>query len=541
MLINRFMTAAVVVVLLAVPQVDAQVNIVGNADDQLTTTSNHDLIRWFSDPARVNNVIRTSDETNFLRSASFRQFGQYQPQPQSQPQGNSPVPPQPADSVLTTPPVPTPTAPAAAPIQAAPSVAPPANQETLPVPPSASSTSSEPLTSPQLVVPAPAATATTPVPSGGAPATQNGLYYFDSNSLGYGYTPMGSGSDSGGCASGTCSPTSPFQVGSSGPACGPQLFGNQCGSSCGNQCGSSCGGCGTLCDRGCNNWTFQTGALFLFRTRPNSQQIVVDPLAPGQVLDANNFSFGLQTGIELSATRHRAIGDWDFETRYFGIEDWSALQSRLFTGNPIQLGTAVPTFVSGPRRVISRYSSDLHNFEWNLTKPLGKGNRFLVGARHLQLNERLMTRMTSTLDPPVSTEDLDVSTRNRLYGLQVGLARTFCGNGCYCFEAYGKSGIYANDASQRSSLVNFLDPVLEFPQSARETELSFVHELGLRYRYRLCKNANFYTGYRGIWVQNVALASDQVSSINFAGLGSTLDTQSDVFYHGGVFGVEILF
>ncbi len=547
MSINRFLTVAGLTAFLFVPEAIGQVRLIGNIQEQVTTTTKHDLLSWFSDPARVSHVIRSGDQTNFLRGASFRQFGQYQPQ------GSPPVPPQPADPVPGT--IPT------RPVQPTPSVAPPAIRETLPItPPVPSATgpapaitpmnplpsqalpstpmTSQPITAPTPLTPAAPAQAPTPG-SATAPVSGNGIYYFDSKSVGSGCTSTpslyGQSMYSGGAfgAAGRC-----------GTGCGlggGNSCGNQCGVSGVNSCGSQCGGGGNLCDRGCNSWTVQTGAVFLFRGRPNTSRFVTDPLAPGQTMDARDFSFGMQTGLEVAATKHRAFGQWDFETRYFGIEDWSALQSRLFTGNPIQLGTAVPTFVSGPRRVVSRYSSDLHNFEWNLTRPFGTGNRLLFGARHLQINESLMTRFRSTLAPPISAEDLVVRTQNRLYGLQIGLARTVCGNRCFCLEAYGKSGIYANDANQRSSLVNFVDPVVEFRQRARETELSFVHELGLRYRYRLCDKVNFYAGYRGLWAQNVALASDQISRVNFAGLGSNLFTQGDVFYHGGMFGVEILF
>jgi hypothetical protein len=269
--------------------------------------------------------------------------------------------------------------------------------------------------------------------------------------------------------------------------------------------------------------------------------LIFDPLGSGQAIDGSNFSFGLQTGFEGTAVRHRAFGDWDFETRYFGIEDWSALQSQRFDGNPIAISNTPPTFVSGPRRVVSRYSSDIHNFEWNLKKPVGNGMNFLIGVRHLQLNEKLNTRFTSLLTPPISTEDYRINTTNRLYGLQAGLSKALCSDCSYCFEIYGKAGVFANDSQQQSSLVNFLDPIVEFGINDRDTQVSFVGELGLRYTYNLCENVNFIAGYRGLWVDGVSLASDQIPSTNFAGISSNIDNSGEVFYHGGTFGVEFRF
>ncbi len=482
---------------------------VGDATGQNTATSQVELKRWFLEPSQIDEVIRTSDETNFLKAASFApQSGSRNLQPPTPPAASP-------GSTLPLPPVAPQTDPPQVPAEILPTPPSPiAEGHTVPSPTTVPPVQSRPVPS----LPAypgttqsatPQVDSATASPASAQPSFINNAY------------PMPSQFNAGaGCSTGQCgTPT------------------------CGGQCGTSCRRSPpSLCDRGCRNWTISTGALFLFRSRPNRQPLVFDPLGSGQAIDGSNFSFGLQTGFEGTAIRHRAFGDWDFETKYFGIEDWSALQSQRFDGNPIGISNTPPTFVSGPRQVTSRYSSDIHNFEWNLKKPVGNGMNFLIGVRHLQLNEKLNTRFTSLLTPPISTEDYRINTTNRLYGLQAGFSKALCSDCAYCLEVYGKAGVFANDSEQRSSLVNFLDTgVVEFGMNDRDTQLAFIGEIGLRYTYNLCDNVNFVTGYRGLWVDGVTLASDQVPSTNFAGISSNIDNSGEVFYHGATAGVEFRF
>lgn len=463
-------------------------------DPQRTTTSEVELKRWFDEPAKPAEVIESSDQSNFLKAVSFDP--QFTLQKQGTPQ--SPLPPSP---------------PAATPALQEPTNQLPDTAE-FPAPPFPSAGHSIPQ-SPGFSAPVPPEVVS-PLP------------------------PVPAQADS--------TATTPPDVLSGSASCQPDgITIGQCGVAGSGTCGPWNSGrytnfvSGTLCDRGCNSWTVTTGAVYMFRGRPNRQPMIFDPLAPAQSMDASNFSFGPQSGFEASATRHRAFGDWDLETRYLGIEDWSALQSRRFDGNPIQINNTPPTFVSGPRRVVSRYSSDLHNFEWNLKNEAAPGLNFLVGFRHVLIDEKLATRFRSLAAPPVSTEDYRVNTRNRLYGLQLGFEKTIIGDCSYCLQAYSRAGVYANDARQRSSLVNYQNPVTEFTFKDRDTQLATVTELGLRMNYKIGQNTNAYAGYRGMWVKGVALASDQIPHTSFAGVNSNIDNSGDVFYHGGTFGLEFRF
>jgi hypothetical protein len=484
------------------------------SSERITDTPRSELLEWFSGPSSIESVISTSDQSNFLKSTAFGS----QAETQSPQAPTPPIPP----GVSVNPQVP------AAPGLSGHSMTPPAINSPTPYPTAPVEQLPMDATQggvglPPAIVPPPAAVET-PVPA-------------DPVQL----TPSAATPTPGLLAS-------PFESQSQAPASNG-VVGGYCQGGCSTgQCSTGgCGPCNTqscfepsLCDQPCSGWTASVGALFLTRNNPNRLPMFIDTTTPTRRMDASNFNFGMQTGLEASVTKHRALGNWDYEFRYFGIDDWDSLQSLRFDGSPIQINNNPPTFISGPRRAVSRYSSELQNFEWNLKRQIADSTRFVFGFRHLQLNEQLATRFRSLAVPAISTEDYVVNTRNRLYGLQVGFDRTLAGGACYCLEAYGRLGAYANDSRQRSQLINYLDTVRTFTTEDRDTGFSLVNEVGLRTRYRLCKNANFVAGYRGLWVNDVALASDQISQTNFAG-GSNLDNSGRAFYHGGTIGLEVRF
>ncbi len=97
-----------------------------------------------------------------------------------------------------------------------------------------------------------------------------------------------------------------------------------------------------------------------------------------------------------------------------------------------------------------------------------------------------------------------------------------------------------NRATQRSALINYLNPTVRFPHKQNDTQLALLREIGLQATVRLCDHVNLYASYQGVWIDGVAVASDQVAKTNFVG-GSNLNNSSDVFYHGGSFGFEVAF
>ncbi len=65
-------------------------------------------------------------------------------------------------------------------------------------------------------------------------------------------------------------------------------------------------------------------------------------------------------------------------------------------------------------------------------------------------------------------------------------------------------------------------------------------EIGLVGTGYLTKNIAIRGGYRMLWIDSVALASDQVAATDFFS-GTGIDVTGDVFYHGGFLGLTLDF
>ena len=71
----------------------------------------------------------------------------------------------------------------------------------------------------------------------------------------------------------------------------------------------------------------------------------------------------------------------------------------------------------------------------------------------------------------------------------------------------------------------------------RDNNTAFLGEIGLVGVYQLTDTIALRAGYQLMWLDGVALASEQVQASNFA-TGTGADVHGDVFFHGALLGVE---
>jgi hypothetical protein len=64
-----------------------------------------------------------------------------------------------------------------------------------------------------------------------------------------------------------------------------------------------------------------------------------------------------------------------------------------------------------------------------------------------------------------------------------------------------------------------------------------VGEAGISVRYCFCENLAVRGDYRAVWVDGVALASEQINATNYLDFSGAA-TSGDVFYHGSFLGLE---
>lgn len=285
----------------------------------------------------------------------------------------------------------------------------------------------------------------------------------------------------------------------------------------------------------------------MFRSNPDAFRYIGDPLAINSGVDAGDFRLGAQAGIEIGFIAHGTTPGQDLEFRYMTIDGWNDSLFAAVAGNPFSINSNPPTFVSGPRDVFANYKSSFHSFELNQRQTIGQKSscsrtQWTAGFRHIQIDEALSNRLVSTATPPISTEHFNVSTSNDLYGLQLGFDSVITGDCNFCLEGFGKAGIFANRTSQRTSLSNEVTtPPTVFRNTDSGTDIAIALETGLNLTYRINNCTNCFIGYRAIWVDGVALASNQVAHTGFGLNGGNVAADDDILYHGFQAGLEFAF
>jgi hypothetical protein len=287
---------------------------------------------------------------------------------------------------------------------------------------------------------------------------------------------------------------------------------------------------GEFCDGGpC--WTVTADALILQRRDSAETVLIFNTAAPTQHLNASDFDSPFQGGIDVSVARHFA-GDNRLEVRYFGLDGWNATADIATTaGDLLQVNAALPVLTTAGIAIRAGRSSDLQNVEVNALHRIGEWLGVSAGFRFAELDEHLTLDLA---DPPIPFT-YDTRTRNRLWGGQIGADLVLWDRGGpVTIEGTGKAGIYA-DAAAHDSV--YTTGVFAPIASERTTSTAFIGELGVNGVCRLTDHLSFRGGYRLLWIDGVALATDQVAVSDFL-THTGIDTSGDAFYHGAFVGLQ---
>jgi hypothetical protein len=296
---------------------------------------------------------------------------------------------------------------------------------------------------------------------------------------------------------------------------------------------ASKGGCNEVCP--C--WTVTAGGLLLQRSTPDAVVLTSNGADPTEALNASQFDFGLHGGYEIGLTRHDVLHGFDVEAKFFAIDGWSQGATALTSGTP-QIHFLPPPLMlprPGARDITSCYTSELTSLEINLRRQVAclPACSWLVGFRYLELDEGLGMTFTD----PVAVQPTiahDVNVRNRLYGFQIGGDLDLLSGGRWDLTGFLKAGIYGNAANHAAVLTS---PPNTFLLGSPGNSTAFVGETGISAGYRLCGTLALRADYRVMWIEGVALASDQIAATNaptLQGIGRT----GGAFYHGVFLGFD---
>lgn len=216
------------------------------------------------------------------------------------------------------------------------------------------------------------------------------------------------------------------------------------------------------------------------------------------------------------------------------------------------------------------YQSRFHSWEWNYSvaqrmrkdrmelDPSGQWVRrasdgvswdMLAGFRYFDLEEGVDWLATNirSLDPdgnatnPANLETdgaYRVSASNNLFGGQLGLGLTYDSDR-WNVTFFSKHGLYVNDGRITADVTytdlptGVDDP--SFSRDNHENSVVYLLQGGITGRYHLRPNLSLRAGWEFLFVNNVALAPNQ---IDFNPAADRLDLTGDVFYHGITAGTE---
>jgi hypothetical protein len=334
-------------------------------------------------------------------------------------------------------------------------------------------------------------------------------------------------------------------------------------------------------------WAVSAEAIVLGRSGSGNRSLV--SLVPGNVywftpsgpntanvagveaLNSNQLGQGLAAGPKLGLA-YRDPAGWGAELQYFNVLGLGAVKATQSPGQWLVMrapGTFWQTQDYAYQSMVWQDDTRLHSLEANASLTLSPRITLLAGVRWLQLRDELQGTLSpddrgepvwkysialfnipSTLNDAVPIPGSPVvvnppfwstSTRNNLYGVQIGARSTLWEFGRVSVDGTIKAGVYDNRATQ-TTLISMRKQL--YPAQSATDAAAFVGEASLVAKYQLGDGVALKLGYSALWLSGVALAPAQIQQITttpsgVAALG--VDCRSTTLLQGVTFGVEYAF
>ena len=327
-----------------------------------------------------------------------------------------------------------------------------------------------------------------------------------------------------------------------------------------------------------SRWTISTEAIVLDHSGgvnrtlvarvPGDVPFIATAIVPGtEAFNSNQFQQGFSAGPKVSLIYH---GDSGFgaELSYFNIFNQSATNATGPDSPADWLVMKAPgnfwqTQDFPYQSMVWTSTTSLYNAEANGRYDVSNRVTLLAGFRWLQLNDGLQ----GTLSPPDQTAPTwknnpltnlfqitpggpagnyppfwNTSTRNNLYGVQIGASGKLLELGRLSLVGLIKVGLFDNNAEQATGVS--LAKVV-YPSKATTNHAAFVGEAGLEVKYQVSDGLTLKAGYEVLWLEGVALAAGQIQETltsrpaTVGALG--VNSGSAVLFHGVTAGLEYSF
>lgn len=283
------------------------------------------------------------------------------------------------------------------------------------------------------------------------------------------------------------------------------------------------------------------------------------------VLATDDLDFEYQESFRFSAGLQVGPGS-SLEFTYFGLFDSNVNAAARSANNDIfsvlsDFGTNpanVPPLGGFPETDNSNlqrvdYSSTFDSFEINWRRRwMGPNCRYqgswIAGVRHFILDEgfSLYTQSPLSLNgnqniPEIARARFFTDVTNNLTGFQFGGDMWICVIPGLRVGVDGRAGVYGNHANLNTTI--FTNTGFgPFQEQIDKNDVAFIGQLELMTTYRINYQWTARAGYQFLYVDGVALATENFNTVPPFGQTRTpfLDDDGTVFYHGFTAGLEFM-
>ena len=150
---------------------------------------------------------------------------------------------------------------------------------------------------------------------------------------------------------------------------------------------------------------------------------------------------------------------------------------------------------------------------------------------------------------PTQEVYLNVDAENDLFGLQIGAEAEYSAGGLWSWYIRPKIGVYDNHMRLRTNVYRGDgapgqaqppggNPVVDFPLTSSEDDVSCLAEIDIGIRRQLSDRWRAFLAYRAVIVTGIALADEQVPPYLADTAGwLDIDSNAELVLHGVVAGV----
>lgn len=288
-----------------------------------------------------------------------------------------------------------------------------------------------------------------------------------------------------------------------------------------------------------SDWTFEVGFLML-RHEHNDVPVIQGTTVP-QTLRANDHDFNFDPGWEIGvaipiADAGRVVGRYQQITWNSDVSVGFDVPS-VITPNSVLLTETPSTSAAPLKGAQSGYRSELKSFEllWSedAYSEISSELNISGGFRWLNLDERFSNGL-NYVGPSGFLAAMDQNSSNDMYGFQLGLDGSHELSNGTVIDAWGKAGVYYNTAKSEVSYRDFTADANNRAAADKRNITSYAFEAGAGVTHYIRRHWWLRLGYRVMFLENVAMAPDQLSRTTRFNLPTvTTDTDTNgLLIHG---------